>query len=48
MLLLTQLGLSIVLVVVTAVMHGLGPLTIGRSLRAVDRGAIEAELDPLS
>ena len=48
MLLLTQLALSTVLVIATAVFHGLGLLTIGRSLRAVDRGAVEAELDPLS
>ena len=48
MLLLTELAVSTALVVGTAIFHGLGLLTIGRSLRAVDRGAVEAELDPLS
>lgn len=45
---LIELVLSTVLVIATAVFHGLGLLTIGRSLRALDRGAVDMELDPLS
>lgn len=45
---LVELVLSTVLVVTTAVFHGLGLLLIGRSLRAVDRGKHDAELSPLS
>lgn len=46
--LLLELALSTVLVVTTAIFHGLGLLLIGRSLRAVDRGKRDAELSPLS
>ncbi len=45
---LIELVLSTALVVTTAVFHGLGLLMIGRSLRALDRGAIDVELNPLS
>lgn len=45
---LIELALSTLLVVTTAVFHGLGLLVIGRSLRALDRGAADAELNPLS
>ncbi|MEG8046023.1 ion channel [Sphingomonas aerolata] len=45
---LVELVLSTVLVIATAVFHGLGLLTIGRSLRALDRGAVDMELNPLS
>lgn len=45
---LVDLVLSTVLVIATAVFHGLGLLTIGRSLRALDRGAVDMELNPLS
>lgn len=44
----TELALSTVLVIATSLIHGLGLLAIGRSLRAVDRGVMEAELNPLS
>ena len=46
--LLIELTLSTVLVVATAMFHGFGLLVIGRSLRALDRGRSEAELNPLS
>ncbi len=45
---LVELVLSTALVIATAVFHGLGLLTIGRSLRALDRGAVDMELNPLS
>ncbi len=43
-----ELALSTVLVVVTAMFHGFGLLVIGRSLRALDRGRTDDELNPLS
>lgn len=43
-----ELALSTLLVVATAIFHGLGLLVIGRSLRALDRGKRDAELTPLS
>lgn len=43
-----ELALATVLVVTTAIFHGLGLLVIGRSLRAFDRGSVDMELDPLS
>lgn len=46
--LLIELALSTVMVVATAIFHGLGLLVIGRSLRALDRGMVDAELNPLS
>lgn len=46
--LLIELALATALVIATAVFHGLGLLVIGRSLRAVDRGRPDAELNPLS
>lgn len=46
--LLIELALSTVLVVATAMFHGFGLLVIGRSLRALDRGSTEADLNPLS
>ena len=45
---LIELTLSTALVVATAIFHGLGLLVIGRSLRALDRGKTDAELNPLS
>ncbi len=45
---LVELALSTALVVTTAIFHGLGLLAIGRALRALDRGATDAELNPLS
>ncbi len=45
---LVELVLSTALVIATAVFHGLGLLTIGRLLRALDRGAVDMELNPLS
>ncbi|TXC70560.1 two pore domain potassium channel family protein [Sphingomonas ginsenosidivorax] len=45
---LIELALSTLLVLTTAVIHGLGLLTIGRSLRALDRGAVDLELNPHS
>ncbi|MBW6527513.1 two pore domain potassium channel family protein [Sphingomonas sp. RHCKR7] len=44
----TELALSTVLVLASAIFHGLGLLAIGRALRALDRGAAEIELNPLS
>ena len=46
--LLTELALATVMVVATALIHGFGLLVIGRSLRALDRGAVDVELNPLS
>jgi Ion channel len=46
--LLTELALATVMVVVTALFHALGLLVVGRSLRALDRGIVDVELDPLS
>lgn len=45
---LTELALSTVLVVATAIFHGLGLLVIGRSLRALVHGRVDAELNPVS
>lgn len=45
---LTELVLSSAMVVATAVFHGFGLLVIGRSLRALDRGEADVELNPLS
>lgn len=42
-----ELALATVLVVTTAIFHGLGLLVIGRSLRAFDRGSFDVERDPL-
>lgn len=46
--LLIELALSTVLVIATAMFHGFGLLVIGRSLRALDHGRADAELNPLS
>ena len=45
---LIELGLATLLVIATAIFHGLGLLAIGRSLRGLDRGKIDTELDPVS
>ena len=45
---LIELGLATLLVIATAIFHGLGLLAIGRSLRRLDRGKIDTELNPVS
>jgi hypothetical protein len=45
---LSELLLATAMVIATAILHGLGLLVIGRSLRALDRGDAEAELNPVS